>query len=189
MKKRILRHIFFITGILCTLTAFAQERTITGKVTDAKTGTPLGACTVFSIHTGNGVITDDSGIYNFTISERTDSIAISMVGYKTQVKAVNKEENQLINFEAEIATSEIEAVVVSGKSKYTRAQRLIQRVIKNKLKNNIYENKTFQCREYDKVEVDVKVEIGSFSMEVVAVAVTVLDSTGVVNSISFDKDS
>ena len=41
-----------------------------------------------------------------------------------------------INFEAEIATSEIEAVVVSGKSKYTRAQRLIQRVIKNKLKNN-----------------------------------------------------
>jgi hypothetical protein len=138
------------------LSVFAQERTISGKVTDAKTGLPLVACSVFSLRTGDGVITDEKGNYSFTVSFRTDSIAISMVGYINMVKPVTKDEEQVINFEAQISSDAMKDVIVAAKAKLSRAQRLIQRVIKNKQKNDVYNNKSFQCREYDKVEVDVK---------------------------------
>ncbi len=135
---------------------YAQERIITGKVTDAKTGQPLFSCSVYALNSGNGVITDENGKFIFTISDRTDSIAISMIGYKTLVKSVTKASEQVINFQAEAAANEMAAVVLSVKQKYTKAQRLILKVIKSKPVNDAFDNKTFQCQVYDKMEVDLK---------------------------------
>lgn len=135
---------------------YAQERLITGVVTDAKTNLPLFSCSVYALNSGNGVITDEKGKYTFTISDKTDSIAISMIGYKTVVKPVTKAGEQLINFQAEPEANEMEAVVLSIKPKYTKAQRLILKVIKNKPINDAFNNKTFQCQVYDKMEVDLK---------------------------------
>src|ERR1019366_4193021 len=67
---------------------FAQERIITGKVTDKKTGIPLISCSVYALNSGNWVITDEKGKYTFTRRDKTDSIAISMIGYKSVSKAV-----------------------------------------------------------------------------------------------------
>jgi hypothetical protein len=135
---------------------YAQERLITGVVTDAKTGQPLFSCSVYALNSGNGVITDEKGKYTFSISNKTDSIAISMIGYKTVIKPVTKASEQVINFQAETAESEMAAVVLSVKPKYTKAQRLILKVIKNKPINDAFNNKTFQCQVYDKMEVDLK---------------------------------
>ena len=135
---------------------YAQERIITGKVTDAKTNLPLASCSVYALNSGNGVITDEKGKYTFTISDKTDSIAISMISYKTVSKAVSNQENQVINFEAQLADREMTAVVIAAKSKYTKAQRLILKVIKNKPVNDAFNNKTLQCQVYDKMEVDLK---------------------------------
>ncbi|MEO8412807.1 MAG: DUF5686 family protein [Ginsengibacter sp.] len=136
--------------------SYAQVRTITGVVTDAKTGLPLFSCSVYALNSGNGVISDEKGKYAFNISDKTDSIAISMIGYQTIIKAVTKAPEQVINFEAEPAASEMAAIVFSGKPKYTRAQRLILKVIKNKPVNDAFDNTTFQCQVYDKMEVDLK---------------------------------
>jgi Family of unknown function (DUF5686)/CarboxypepD_reg-like domain len=135
---------------------YAQERIIAGKVTDAKTGQPLFSCSVYALNSGNGVITDDKGKYTLTISDKTDSIAISMIGYKSIIKAVTKEAEQQINFNVDSAADEMAEVVVSIKSKYTKAQRLILKVIKNKPVNDAFDNKTLQCQVYDKMEVDLK---------------------------------
>ena len=91
-----------------------------------------------------------------TISDKTDSIAISMIGYKTVSKPVTKASEQVINFQAEPEANEMAAVVLSIKPKYTKAQRLILKVIKNKPVNDAFNNKTFQCQVYDKMEVDLK---------------------------------
>jgi len=133
-----------------------SQRTITGQVTDAKTKQPLASCSVYALNSGNGVITDDKGRYTLTISDRTDSIAISMIGYKIMMKPVTKQEEQGINFEAEPAATEMNAVVVAIKSKYSKAQRLILKVIKNKPSNDAFNNTTFQAKVYDKMEVDIK---------------------------------
>src|ERR1019366_2621960 len=135
---------------------FAQERIITGKVTDKKTGLPLISCSVYALNSGNGVITDEKGKYTLTISDKTDSIAVSMIGYKSITKAVTKEAEQQINFKVDFAADEMAEVIVSIKSKYTKAQRLILKVIKNKPVNDAFDNKTLQCQVYDKMEVDLK---------------------------------
>ena len=134
----------------------AQDRIITGRITDAKSKLPLVSCSIYSLNSGNGVITDENGKFTFTINDKTDSIAISMIGYKTVSKAVSKAPEQVINFEAEPASGSMAEVVVAIKSKYTKAQRLILKVIKNKDRNDAFNNKTFQCQVYDKIEVDLK---------------------------------
>jgi hypothetical protein len=114
------------------------------------------SCSIYSLNSGNGVITDEKGKFTFPINDKTDSIAISMIGYKTVSKAVSKAPEQVINFEAQPASGSMAEVVVSVKSKYTKAQRLILKVIKNKDRNDAFNNKTFQCQVYDKIEVDLK---------------------------------
>jgi hypothetical protein len=135
---------------------YAQDRVISGKVIDSATRLPLVSCSVYALNSGNGVITDESGKFSFAISDKTDSIAISMIGYKTVSKPVSKAAEQSIIFEARPASGSMTEIVVSAKSKYTKAQRLILKVIKNKDHNDAFNNKTFQCQVYDKIEVDLK---------------------------------
>lgn len=134
----------------------AQDRIITGKVIDAQTKLPLVSCSIYSLNSSNGVITDENGKFVFSISDKTDSVGISMIGYKSLSKSVTKALNQVINFEAIPLSSSMEAVVVAIKSKYTKAQRLVKKVIEHKSQNNVYDNKTYQCQVYDKIEVDLK---------------------------------
>ena len=155
--KAILRNNFFCILLfsLCSKIE-AQDRIVRGRVTDATSKLPLVSCSIYALNSGNGVITDENGKFTFTVSERTDSIAISMIGYKTVAKAISKAPEQVINFSAEPAAGSMAEVVVSIKSKYTKAQRLMLKVIKNKDRNDAFNNKTFQCQVYDKIEVDLK---------------------------------
>ena len=140
---------------LCIKTQ-AQDRSITGKIIDAKTKLPLFSCSVYSLNSGNGVISDENGKFTLVVNNKTDSIAISMIGYKTISKKISKAPEQVINFEAEPAENSMAAVIVAFKSKYTKAQRLILKVIKNKGINDVFNNKTFECKVYDKMEADLK---------------------------------
>ncbi len=152
--KQIFYLLLFV--IFLSYSSIAQLRIITGKVIDAKTGLPLSSCSVYGLHSGNGVITDEDGSYSFTISNKIDSLGISMVGYTPVFKAITKEKTQTINFEVSPAAGSMSEVAISAKSKYTRAQRLVRLVIKNKPKHNVYDKNNFQARVYDKVELDVK---------------------------------
>ncbi len=136
--------------------AQAQQRIVSGRVIDAKTKQPLSSCSVYGLYSGNGVITDEEGNYSMTISDKIDSLAISRVGYIPVRKSVSKEKTQIINFEVQTAAGSMGEVSISAKSKYTRAQRLVRLVIKNKPKHNVYDNENFQARVYDKVELDIK---------------------------------
>lgn len=146
--------IFFLSTFCSNI--FAQERVVTGKIIDSATRTPLVSCSVYSLTSGAGVITDENGKYTFTIDDKTDSIALSMIGYKTIIKPVTKAKEQEIDFLAQPLSTTMQAVVISVRAKYTRAQKLIKNVIKNKVHNNVFENKSYECEVYDKIEVDLK---------------------------------
>jgi len=111
---------------------------------------------VYALNSGNGVITDEDGKFSITISNKIDSIAISMIGYSSQIKSVTKEASQIINFDAQPFAGSMGEVSISARSKFTRAQRLVRLVIKNKPQHNVYENENFQSRVYDKLEFDLK---------------------------------
>ncbi len=146
---------FFIL-VVSGKVAAAQEKTITGTVTDAQTKQPLASCSVYSLTSGNGVITDDEGKFSLQLDRSTDSIAISMIGYKTQVKAVTTERTQVISFNAEPAAAAMTDIVVAVKTKYTKAQRLVKKAIDAKGKNDVFNSDNYQAGVYDKIEIDLK---------------------------------
>lgn len=151
------RHLILLISFLYLNTVLcAQQRIITGKVIDASTKLPLSSVSVYAVHSGNGVITDEEGNYSLTVAEKIDSIAISMVGYAAMVKPISKQKEQIINFDAVQSSGSLGEVSVSAKSKYTKAQRLVRLVIKNKPRHNVYDQNNFQSRVYDKIELDVK---------------------------------
>ena len=156
IKRLIPYHLFLFFFVTFGNKLLAQDRVITGKITDQQSKLPLAACSIYSLSTGDGVITDENGKYVLTINDKTDSIGISMVGYKSHVKAVSKEQRQEIDFETEPLSESLNAVVISVKQKYTKAQRLIKKVIKNKSINDVFNNSSYQCEVYDKIEVEFK---------------------------------
>jgi len=71
--------LLFVTGII---TAFSQERTITGTVKDAETGETLIGVNITLTHDRSiGTVTDIDGNYKLTVPANADSISFSYVGY------------------------------------------------------------------------------------------------------------
>lgn len=65
--------------------AIAQEKTITGKVTDSKDGSPVvGASVVPKGSSATGTTTGADGTYRLNVASNVTSIIVSYVGYGTQ---------------------------------------------------------------------------------------------------------
>ena len=90
MTLRIVRRLFLSTGILLLpLTAYAQEATFTGTVTDS-TGGVLPGVTVTAVleATGNTfvAVTDDRGVYRIPARVGAYKIAAELPGFTTVVR-------------------------------------------------------------------------------------------------------
>src|SRR5574344_2216683 len=83
--KRLL--VFFLLTTTVLLKTAAQERNISGTVTDASTGETLVGATVKAIGTKIGVVTDFDGNYKISIPASVKTLTISYIGYKE--KTVN----------------------------------------------------------------------------------------------------
>jgi TonB-linked SusC/RagA family outer membrane protein len=70
--------------LLLSLAAQAQMRTVTGKVMDAKDGTPLVGASVTVKGGSKGVVTDQNGNFSLKAPGSAKTIVISSVGFKAQ---------------------------------------------------------------------------------------------------------
>ncbi len=101
---------FFLLAIVST-TAYAQERSISGKVTDASTKEPLIGVTVLVEGTFTGTVTDIDG--NYTIkTESGKKLVYSFVGY--QSTTVSVEQQSKIDVALSVETMGLDEVVVIG---------------------------------------------------------------------------
>jgi len=82
MRKKLLLTFTFFLVVLSSV--FAQERTITGKVTSAGDGLPLPGVNVIVSGTAIGVITDVSGKFVLKVPAGYTKIDFSFVGMKTE---------------------------------------------------------------------------------------------------------
>jgi TonB-linked SusC/RagA family outer membrane protein len=88
--KPIRKLLLVICSVFIVSTAFSQERTITGTITDGATDEPLAGATVVIQGTTTGATTDLDG--NFQIQAKEgDFLVISFVGYLTETIAVGTE--------------------------------------------------------------------------------------------------
>ncbi len=87
MRKILLLFLFFC---VLSLTANAQQRTITGTVTGAEDGQPVIGCTVQLKGTTTGNITDMNGKYTLVVPENATTLVFSYIGMKKQEVEIDK---------------------------------------------------------------------------------------------------
>ncbi|TAE15002.1 MAG: SusC/RagA family TonB-linked outer membrane protein [Bacteroidetes bacterium] len=107
MKQRILAMLLF--GLLGITPALAQEREITGKVTDSK-GEAIPGVAVLVVETNSGNATDIDG--NFKVKASTgNTLRFSYVNFKTKEVKVGSETNLQITLEDDNVLTD---VIVTG---------------------------------------------------------------------------
>ncbi|MET3977557.1 TonB-linked SusC/RagA family outer membrane protein [Mucilaginibacter sp. UYP25] len=111
-----MKRIYTISGLLLLFTffstaLFAQNVTIKGKVTDAKTGEALIGVSVAVKGTSSGSQTDVNGIYTVSAASNA-TLQVSYLGYTTQDVLISGRTN--IDVSLLSATNELQGVVVIG---------------------------------------------------------------------------
>src|SRR5690349_20215147 len=69
--------LFFATA------SFAQQKTVTGTVTNKADGKPIASATVLVKGTSVGTQTNASGVYSIAVPSDTSVLVVSYVGYQT----------------------------------------------------------------------------------------------------------
>lgn len=109
--KNLLKVSFFAMFFFFALSAFAQNKSVSGKVTDAKDGSTLPGVSIKAKGTAVGTTTDANGNFKLSIPASANTLVISYIGYTTQEVSAD---GSPINVKlASSATDLNEVVVVS----------------------------------------------------------------------------
>ncbi len=80
--KQLLRYFLFVCVFaMGTISAFAQEQKITGKVTNQRTGAPIPNVTVKVKNGTQSVLTNEEGVFTIKAPSSESIISISHVGF------------------------------------------------------------------------------------------------------------
>jgi outer membrane cobalamin receptor len=93
-----------LTFCFCALWAFlfplfglAEAQTVSGTVTDAKSGETLIGATVLDVATGKGTVTNAYGRYSLTLKGDNAQLRVSYIGYQTQHHNVSLKGSTTLN--------------------------------------------------------------------------------------------
>jgi len=110
MKKIVISAMMLLIALSGSL--YAQERTITGKVTDAADGTGLPGVNIAVVGTAQGTISDMDGNYSIEVADDNASISFSFIGYTAQTIAVGSQIT--INIALKASDVGLEEVVITA---------------------------------------------------------------------------
>ncbi len=110
MKKILLLGIVLMFILLQG--AMAQTRTVSGRVTDQKTGDGLPGVTVLLKGTSNGVSTNADGAYSLSVPETGGTLVFSSVGMTTQERAIGGDSQIKVTLATD--TKQLTEVIVTG---------------------------------------------------------------------------
>ncbi|MDY8134174.1 TonB-dependent receptor [Aquimarina sp. 2201CG5-10] len=109
--KKVLGKIILFCLLMLFANVKAQEKNISGAISDAETGVPLPGATILIKGTSKGVTSDFDGIYTIKVNEN-DILIVSFLGYTTQEIPVIGQTNIDISL---VADSEImDEILVVG---------------------------------------------------------------------------
>lgn len=99
------------------LSVYSQETaTLSGYVTDGKSGETLIGAKVFVPSIRKGVITNNYGFYSLTLPKGSYTVEFRMAGLETEVKEIDLQNDLRYDLEMGNQTLEIEEVTVSAKA-------------------------------------------------------------------------
>nr|WP_295868721.1 TonB-dependent receptor [uncultured Chitinophaga sp.] len=104
--------LFLLLAVLCVVgQAFAQSRSITGKVTDGKDGSPIPGATIQVKGTTRGTATTPDGAFSLQVSAN-DVLVVSFVGYEKKEVPVGAATTLKVSLSAD--SKNLDEVVVTG---------------------------------------------------------------------------
>ena len=110
MKRTLLMSLLLMLT-LCQA-ALAQTRTVSGRVSDQKTGEGLPGVTVLLKGTTTGVSTNGDGAFNLSVPQTGGTLVFSSVGYISQERAIDNAAQLNVALAAD--NKELNEVVVTG---------------------------------------------------------------------------
>jgi len=111
-KKRLLvRTPVLLLLLLATLFSSAQNRTITGKVTDAKDGSPLANVSIVPKGSSKGVTSGADGSFRITVNATTGTLIFSSIGFGTRSVGIA---GDVLNIQLSATNSALNEVIVIG---------------------------------------------------------------------------
>src|SRR5580692_4054446 len=108
MKKKLLSFFLLFS---CFSSVFAQNKVITGKVTDQKDGSPLPGVSVIVKGSTAGTQTNLDGVYSLTVPDGAKALVFRYIGYKEADLPIN---GNIINAQLEYDPKQLSEVVVVG---------------------------------------------------------------------------
>src|SRR5690554_5342427 len=108
MKQKLL--CFFVLGFMLVGSAYAQDKRITGRVTATDNGEVLAGVSVFAVGSNVSTQTNDLGEFVISVSEATNSLRFTYVGFETQT--VNIPSNNVVNVQLLRSAEEIAEVLI-----------------------------------------------------------------------------
>ncbi len=112
MSYKISRLFAAFVGAICLLsTAFAQTKTITGKITDSKDGSGIAGVSVLAKGTTTGTQTAADGTFSLTVPSSTTRLVLSAVGFGT--REVTLSGNEVFS-SLDASVNNLNEVVVTG---------------------------------------------------------------------------
>jgi hypothetical protein len=150
-KKRIL----LFWAIVCSLSSnptFGQN-ILKGKVLDKLTLEPLGYVTVFNPYINNGTTSNDSGYFEISVPEGTDSIVMVYLGYNDYIikgKSLKKDSVLIYMVPDGLLLEEVVIKAPKKTKKDTLAHEIFRNVVAHKDENKEKSHNTTQFEEYNK---------------------------------------
>ncbi|MEN9547900.1 MAG: hypothetical protein RIR12_491 [Bacteroidota bacterium] len=87
--QKLLSALLSAVMVLLLQVSFAQDRTVTGKVTDSKDGSPVNGATVQAKGARTGTSTKADGTFSISVGSNVSALVISSVGFETQEVAIS----------------------------------------------------------------------------------------------------
>ncbi|MEQ8425028.1 MAG: carboxypeptidase-like regulatory domain-containing protein, partial [Cyclobacteriaceae bacterium] len=85
--KKILLYLVFV-GLCIPLSALAQERTVSGRVTSDADGSSLPGVSVLLKGSTTGTVTDVDGNYRLSVPSEGGTLMFSFIGFTTREVAI-----------------------------------------------------------------------------------------------------
>lgn len=113
LKRLLTASMLLLLTVAFSVSAYAQEKVITGKVTDSKDGSPvIGASVVAKSSNSGGTTTGADGSFKLSVPTSTTTLLVSYVGYGTQeISVVGK---TTVDVSLSASGSNLNEVVVVG---------------------------------------------------------------------------
>ena len=124
MKRSITVLLMLLVGTLCFAQNNAKQtpsKTITGTVTDARTGETLIGATIYDTISHKGTVTNQHGRFSLTLPGQRAVLRISFVGYQLQFHPVSLNQNTRLNVQLEGSTTLAEVRIIGQRTPHVES--------------------------------------------------------------------